>query len=142
MAKLLWSLIWLAVTVLGVTAVATIALHRGEQINAMWLVVAAFCTYAIGYRFYSKFIAARVLALDAKRATPSERLNNGRDFVPSNKWVVFGHHFAAIAGPGPLVGSGVGRPVWLSTGHFVDTGRRCFRGLRPGFCDPSVFRPP
>ena len=70
----------------------------------MWLVVAAVCTYAIGYRFYSKFIAAKVLVLDAQRATPAERLENGRDFVPTNKWVVFGHHFAAIAGPGPLVG--------------------------------------
>ena len=70
----------------------------------MWLVVAAVCTYAVGYRFYSKFIAAKVLTLDALRATPAERLENGRDFVPTNKWVVFGHHFAAIAGPGPLVG--------------------------------------
>ena len=77
---------------------------RGEQINAMWLVVAAVCSYALGYRFYSKFIAAKVLALDAMRATPAERLENGRDFVRTNKWVVFGHHFAAIAGPGPLVG--------------------------------------
>jgi carbon starvation protein len=70
----------------------------------MWLVVAAVCTYAIGYRFYSKFLAAKVLSLDALRATPAERLENGRDFMPTNKWVVFGHHFAAIAGPGPLVG--------------------------------------
>jgi carbon starvation protein len=97
-------LIWLAVAVLGALAVATIALHRGEQINAMWLVVAAVCSYALGYRFYSKFVAAKVLALDGQRATPAERLENGRDFVPTNKWVVFGHHFAAIAGPGPLVG--------------------------------------
>src|SRR5207302_9668252 len=67
-------------------------------------VVAAVCTYALGYRFYSKFIAAKVLTLDAQRATPAERLENGRDFVPTNRWVVFGHHFAAIAGPGPLVG--------------------------------------
>ena len=70
----------------------------------MWLVLAAVCSYALGYRFYSKFIAAKVLALDSRRATPAERLENGRDFVPTNKWVVFGHHFAAIAGPGPLVG--------------------------------------
>ena len=104
MSKLLRDLIWLIVIFLGVLAVATIALHRGEQINAMWLVVAACCTYAVGYRFYSKFIAAKLLALNALRATPAERLNNGRDFVPTNKWVVFGHHFAAIAGPGPLVG--------------------------------------
>ncbi len=97
-------LLWIASALLGALAVATIALHRGEQINALWLVTAAVCTYAVGYRFYSKFIAAKVLALDAQRATPAERLENGRDFVPTNKWVVFGHHFAAIAGPGPLVG--------------------------------------
>jgi carbon starvation protein len=90
--------------ILGALAIATIAMHRGDQINAMWLVLAAICSYALGYRFYSKFIAAKVLALDPQRATPSERLDNGRDFVPTNKWVVFGHHFAAIAGPGPLVG--------------------------------------
>jgi carbon starvation protein len=97
-------LLWTATAALGALALATIALHRGEQINALWLVAAAVCTYALGYRFYSKFIAAKVLALDAQRATPAERLENGRDFVPTNKWVVFGHHFAAIAGPGPLVG--------------------------------------
>ena len=104
MPKLLRLLSWLAVALFGALAVATIALHRGEQINAMWLVIAAVCTYALGYRFYSRFIAAKVLALDTLRATPAERLENGRDFVPTNKWVVFGHHFAAIAGPGPLVG--------------------------------------
>ena len=104
MPKPIRTLIWIAVAALGTLALATIALHRGEQINAMWLVVAAVCTYALGYRFYSKFIASKVLALDEKRATPAERLENGRDFVPTNKWVVFGHHFAAIAGPGPLVG--------------------------------------
>src|SRR5438128_7668715 len=96
--------IWIAIAALGALAWATIALHRGEQINALWLVTAALCTYALGYRFYSKFISAKVLALDPLRATPAERLDNGRDFVPTNKWVVFGHHFAAIAGPGPLVG--------------------------------------
>src|SRR5881227_359159 len=96
--------IWIAIAALGAMALATIALHRGEQINALCLVTAAICTYALGYRFYSKFIAAKVLALDAQRATPAERLENGRDFVPTNKWMVFGHHFAAIAGPGPLVG--------------------------------------
>jgi carbon starvation protein len=84
--------------------VGAIALHRGEPINALWLVVAATCCYALGYRFYSKFIAAKILSLDALRATPAERLENGRDFLVTNKWVVFGHHFAAIAGPGPLVG--------------------------------------
>jgi len=96
--------IWIAVALIGMLALATIALHRGEQINALWLVTAAVCTYALGYRFYSKFIAAKVLMLDGQRATPAERLENGRDFLPTNKWVVFGHHFAAIAGPGPLIG--------------------------------------
>ena len=104
MSKSARALVWVGVTAAGVLSVATIAIHRDEEINAMWLVVAAVCSYALGYRFYSKFIAARVLTLDALRATPAERLENGRDFVRTNKWVVFGHHFAAIAGPGPLVG--------------------------------------
>ena len=97
-------LIWVLVAVVGAFAMGGLALHRGETINALWIVVAAVCVYAIGYRLYSVWIATRVLALDATRATPAVRLNNGRDFVPTNRWVVFGHHFAAIAGPGPLVG--------------------------------------
>src|SRR5882757_6596700 len=104
MPKILRAFLWTAISLLGAFALATIALHRGEQINALWLVVAALATYAVGYRFYSSFIAAKLLAIDPLRATPAERLDNGRDFVPTNKWVVFGHHFAAIAGPGPLVG--------------------------------------
>jgi carbon starvation protein len=104
MRKVLRILIWTFISLLGAFALATIALHRGEEINAMWLVVAAVATYAVAYRFYSSFIAAKVLAIDPLRATPAERLDNGRDFCPTNKWVVFGHHFAAIAGPGPLVG--------------------------------------
>ncbi|HZR30356.1 MAG TPA: carbon starvation CstA family protein [Terriglobales bacterium] len=96
--------LWIGISGFGAASVATIALRRGESINAMWLVVAAVCSYALGYRFYSKFLSAKVLVLDSTRATPAERLENGRDFVPTNKWVVFGHHFAAIAGPGPLVG--------------------------------------
>ena len=102
--RFLHVLLWSAVVLLGSYAVAIIAIRRGESINALWLVVAALCTYAVGYRFYSKFIATKVLVLDSRRATPAERLDNGRDFMPTNKWVVFGHHFAAIAGPGPLVG--------------------------------------
>jgi len=98
------AVVWMAVAFAGTISIATIALRRGEQLSAMWLVVAAVCSYALGYRFYSKFIAAKVLTLDSMRATPAERLENGRDFVRTNKWVVFGHHFAAIAGPGPLVG--------------------------------------
>ena len=97
-------LIWTAIALAATVSISVIALRRGEPINALWLVVAALCSYALGYRFYSAFVAAKVLALDGRRATPAERLDNGRDFVPTNKWVVFGHHFAAIAGPGPLVG--------------------------------------
>src|SRR5512133_3010115 len=97
-------LLWTAVAIVGAISFATIALRRGESINAIWLVMSALCCYALGYRFYSKFVAAKLLCLDCRRATPDERLDDGRDFVPTNKWVVLGHHFAAIAGPGPLVG--------------------------------------
>jgi carbon starvation protein len=104
MNKTLAKLLWGTVALIGAVAVGAIAIHRGEPINALWLVAAAACCYAIGYRFYSKVIAVKILALDGLRATPAERLENGRDFLVTNKWVVFGHHFAAIAGPGPLVG--------------------------------------
>jgi carbon starvation protein len=97
-------ILWIGVALLGAFAFGGIALHRGEAINALWIVTAAVCIYAIGYRFYSAWIAARVLSVDPSRATPAVRLNNGRDFVPTDRWIVFGHHFAAIAGPGPLVG--------------------------------------
>ncbi len=104
MKLLLKTLAWIAVGLLGAGALASIAFHRGEPINATWFVVAAVCCYAVAYRFYSAFIAAKLLALDNTRATPAERHEDGRDFVPTNKWVLFGHHFAAIAGPGPLIG--------------------------------------
>src|ERR1700684_326299 len=104
MTKPLSVLAWGAVAAVGTLAVSVVAVHRGEPINALWLVVAATCCYALGYRFYSRFIAVKILVLDPLRATPAERLENGRDFLVTNKWVVFGHHFAAIAGPGPLVG--------------------------------------
>ncbi|HWT29106.1 MAG TPA: carbon starvation CstA family protein [Methylophilaceae bacterium] len=104
MNKHLKTFLWILVAVLGASAVGGIALNRGESINALWFVTAAVCVYAIAYRFYAAWIAAKVLVLDPTRATPAERLNNGRDFIPTNKWIVFGHHFAAIAGPGPLVG--------------------------------------
>jgi carbon starvation protein len=97
-------LVWFAVAIAGAWAVGSIATHRGESINAIWFVVAAACVYLIAFRFYSAWICAKVLVLDETRATPAERFNNGRDFIPTNKWVVFGHHFAAIAGPGPLIG--------------------------------------
>ena len=97
-------LLWIAVACLGALGLGMIASARGEPLNALWLVVAAACLYAIGYRFYSRFVACRVLGLDDRRATPAERLEDGRDYLPTHKWVLFGHHFAAIAGPGPLVG--------------------------------------
>src|SRR6266705_6785871 len=97
-------LLWFGIATLGAISLGIIARTRGEPINAVWLVAAAACIYTLGYRFYSRFVACRVLELDDRRATPAERLEDGRDFVPTNKWVVFGHHFAAIAGPGPLVG--------------------------------------
>ena len=97
-------LVWLLVALVGATGFAMLALSRGEQVNAVWLVLAAVSCYAISYRFYSKFIAEKVFELDDRRMTPAERYNDGLDYVPTNKWVLFGHHFAAIAGAGPLVG--------------------------------------
>ena len=102
--RLLKSLVWVLIAVTGASAFAFLALRRGEAVSAGWLLTAALCTYLIAYRFYSKLIATKIFALDAARATPAERLSDGRDFVPTNRWIVFGHHFAAIAGPGPLVG--------------------------------------
>lgn len=95
---------WLAIAVIGAMSFATLALRRGESVSAVWLVVAALSVYAIAYRFYSRYIAESVLGLEARRLTPAEKYNDGLDYVPTNKWVVFGHHFAAIAGAGPLVG--------------------------------------
>ncbi len=114
---------WTAVALLGAGALAAIASSRGEPINGVFFVVAAAGTYLVAYRFYSAFIAAKVLSLDPTRATPAERLDDGRDFVPTNRWVVLGHHFAAIAGPGPLVGPTLAAQfgylpgtLWLITG--------------------------
>lgn len=104
MKKILGHLGWGALSVVAAYCLAGIAIGRGEHINSLWLMLASVCTYLIGYRFYAKFIAARVMALNDERATPAERLRNGHDFEPTNKWILFGHHFAAIAGPGPLVG--------------------------------------
>src|SRR6266567_2216192 len=101
----LWKkLLWIAVTLLGLGSIAILAISRGEQINALWIIVAGLCAFAISYRFYSKWLASKVLLLNDERATPALVQNDGKDFVPTNRWMVFGHHFAAIAGPGPLVG--------------------------------------
>lgn len=97
-------LIWLAVALIGAFAFAMLAINRGEPVNAVWLVVAAVASYSIAYRFYSLFIARNIFELNDNRITPAERYNDGLDYVPTNKWVLFGHHFAAIAGAGPLVG--------------------------------------
>ena len=98
------ALAWSAVALAGAVALGTVALSRGEALSSAWFLVAALCTYAVGYRFYSAFLAARALRLDDARVTPACRRADGKDFVPTHRWVAFGHHFAAIAGPGPLVG--------------------------------------
>src|SRR4029079_10946476 len=95
---------WFLLALLGAWAYAVLAFQRREPVNSIYILVAALCSYAIGYRFYSKWIAARVLALNDRRATPCEVHDDGKDFCKTNKWIVFGHHFAAISGPGPLVG--------------------------------------
>src|SRR5947199_10586026 len=101
----LWKkLLWVGVTLLGLASLAVLALSRGEQISALWIIVAGFSGAAISYRFYSKWIATKILVLNDDRATPAIVRNDGKDFVPTNRWMVFGHHFAAIAGPGPVVG--------------------------------------
>jgi carbon starvation protein len=97
-------LLWIAVTLLGLGSIAILGMSRGEQINALWIIIAGLCAFAISYRFYSKWLASNVLLLNDERATPALVQNDGKDFVPTNRWMVFGHHFAAIAGPGPLVG--------------------------------------
>ena len=97
-------LLGVVLAVVGGLALGGIALHRQEPVNSLWIVVASVCVYLLGYRFYAAWIATKVYLVDPTRATPAERLNNGRDFVPTQRWVAFGHHFAAIAGPGPLVG--------------------------------------
>ncbi len=96
--------LWAAVCVLAAVALGTVALSRGEPVNSLWLIAAAASLFILGFRFYGRFLAVRVFALDDRRATPAERLRDGQDFEPTNKWILFGHHFAAIAGPGPLVG--------------------------------------
>src|SRR2546421_456711 len=96
--------LWTGIAVLGAASFAIVALNRGEAVNAAWLVVAAVCVYFIAYRFYGLFVAERALGVDGTRPTPAFRHNDGLDYVPTNRYVLFGHHFAAIAGAGPLVG--------------------------------------
>ena len=98
------TLVWVVVAILGAIAFGFIALARGETISAAWIVIAGVCSYVIAYRFYARFIAYRVMGINPRRATPAERLDNGRDFVPTHRWVLYGHHFSAISGAGPLIG--------------------------------------
>ena len=119
-------LVWLVVAVVGAFALGTVALTRGESVNALWVVTAAICTYLIAYRYYSLFIAEKVLGLDGNRKTPAHRHNDGLDYVPTDKNVLFGHHFAAIAGAGPLVGPVLAAQMgylpgtlWILTGVVV-----------------------
>src|SRR3989475_1528513 len=104
MKKIATTFFWLLVVIAGAWAYATVSLHSGEHLNSAYILIAALCSYAVGFRFYSRWISARVLLLDDRRATPCEVHDDGKDFVKTNKWIVFGHHFAAISGPGPLVG--------------------------------------
>src|SRR3954452_7286080 len=101
---LLKRLVWAAVCLIAAVALGTLATVRGEPVNSLWLIAAAASIFCLGFRFYGKFLATKVMLLDDRRATPAERLRDGQDFEPTNKWILFGHHFAAIAGPGPLVG--------------------------------------
>jgi carbon starvation protein len=124
---------WSFVALLGAVSVAVLAWSRGEPVNALWMVVAALCVFAISYRFHSAWLMAKVLTLDDLRATPAEVNADGRDFVKTNKWVVFGHHFAAIAGPGPLVG-----PVLAAQFGFCQACSGC--SLAPRSAAPCTIR--
>ena len=136
MTRLLKLLLWIGIGALGAAAVAVLAFARGEPVNALWIVTAGLCATAISYRFYSKWLATKVLVLNDDRATPALVVDDGKDFVPTNRWMAFGHHFAAIAGPGPLVG-----PVLAAQFGFLpgtlwildrrNVGRRCSRHDRP-----------
>ena len=104
MKRQLHTFVWAGLAVVAAICLGAIATSRGEPVNSFWIIAAAVSIFLIGFRFYGKFIAAKVMALDDRRATPAEKFRDGHDFEPTNKWILFGHHFAAIAGPGPLVG--------------------------------------
>ncbi len=121
----LWKrILWILVSVLGLGAVAVLAMSRGEPVNALWIIVAGACAFAISYRFYSKWLATKVLVLNDERATPAIVQEDGKDFVPTNRWMAFGHHFAAIAGPGPLVGPVLAAQFGFLPGNALDSDRR------------------
>src|SRR5213082_3276110 len=132
---------WIAVAVLGAGAFGKIAFDRGEPLNATWFVVAAVCCYLVAYRLYSAFVAAKVLALDDTRATPCERHDDGRDFVPTNKWVLFGP-FRRNRRAWAARRTDARRAVWLFAGNALADCRRVIRGLRAGFCDSFLLDTP
>ncbi len=136
MNRFLTGAMWVAISLAGAGAFGYIAVERGETISAAWLVVAAVCTYLVAYRFYSRFIAEKVFELDPKRATPAERLNNGRDFVPTNRWILFGHHFSAISGAGTARRSDIRGAVWFSSWNDLAHRRRRARRRGAGLPDP------
>ena len=136
MKRLFKILLWIVISLLGVTAVGVAAFQRGEPVNALWLVVAGVCTFAVSYRFYSAWLCAKVLTLDDRRAPPAVTCSDGKDFVPTNKWIVFGHHFAAIAGPGPLVGPVLAAQFGYLPGTLWISDRRRPRRRRAGLRDP------
>ena len=133
-------LIWTLLSVIGAFALGYIALNRGEQINALWIVVAAVCVYLIAYRFYGLYIAKTVLGVDPTRMTPAVRHNDGLDYVPTDKKVLFGHHFAAIAGAGPG-GPGACRADGLPAGDDLDPRRRGAGRRRTGLYGAVCFDP-
>ena len=116
--------LWALVVVVGTVWLGIVALNRGESVNAAWLIVAAVCTYLLAYRFYGLFIADKLLRIDPARPTPAHRRNDGLDYVPINRYVLFGHHFAAIAGAGPLVGPVLAAQMGYLPANSVDPHRR------------------
>ncbi len=126
MRPLATKLFWIGLAVLGAIALGVVALHRGERIGALWLLTAASCVYLIAYRFYALWIAERVLGVDPQRRTPAHRRDDGLDFVPTHGGVLFGHHFAAIAGAGPLIG-----PVLASQMGYLPGASSKRRGGQP-----------
>ena len=133
MNKLLFYVLWTVIAIMGATAIGGIALNRGENINALWFIAAALCVYAIAYRFYAAWIAATVLVVDQTRATPAERLDNGRDFVPTNKWIVFWSSFCRDCRTRTISWTDAGRAVRLFAGHLMDIVRGGVGRLCPGY---------
>lgn len=127
-------LVWFFVAILGAASLGVVALERGESVNAIWLVVASVCVYLIGYRYYGLFVAEKVLQLDGSRITPAHRHNDGLDYVPTNKYVLFGHHFAAIAGAGPLVGPVLAAQMGYLPGTLWLLAGVVFAGAVQDFC--------